>query len=54
MKTILDILKTYNVKSYKETSEGYIAIRKGGYWLYFNYKDSKGYVQTGSTLKFEY
>jgi len=54
MDTIQDILNTYHVKRYKETSEGFIAIRKGGYWLYFNYEGSKGYIQTGSTLKFEY
>jgi hypothetical protein len=53
MKTIDEILKTYRVKSYKETSEGLIAIRKGGFWLYFRF-DGKEYVMAGSTIKFEY
>jgi hypothetical protein len=54
-KTIQDILKENKVKSYKETSEGLIAIRKGGYWIYFQYNTLKnGYISSGSTLHFQY
>jgi hypothetical protein len=50
--TIQDILDHYKVKSYKETNDGLIAIRKGGFWLYFRYGNGV-YAQTGSTLKYE-
>jgi hypothetical protein len=52
MKTIADILKKYNVTSYKETKGGLVAIRKSGYWWYFRY-NGKEYYQTGSTLKYK-
>lgn len=47
-----DIKKHYGVTKIKTLPSGHLAIRKGGFWLYFNWdlKD-KGYVQTGSSLK---
>lgn len=49
LKTIDDILKKFNVTSYKNFG-AYTAIRKGGFWVYFKwYGDKKGYLQSGST-----
>jgi hypothetical protein len=54
-KDIQDILEKNKVKSYKETSEGLIAIRKNGFWVYFRFVPSKNwYIATGTTLHFEY
>jgi hypothetical protein len=54
-KTIEDIKREYKIKKHKETSEGYIAIRSKGFWHYFKfYPEKNGYMETGSTLKFEY
>ena len=57
--TIQNLLSHYKVKSYKETSEGLVAIHKyTGYarqstWYYFRFNGTH-YVMTGTTLKFEY
>lgn len=58
-KNIHEIYEYYKVKSSRETNDGLIAIRSGGYWHYFRYEKvhSKShdwvYRETGTTLKFE-
>lgn len=61
--SIDDILKDNGVKSYKETNDGLVAIRKRNtvgmyYWKYYRFYGDKpaympGYYYTGSTSKFE-
>jgi hypothetical protein len=52
-KTIQDILNDYRVKTYKETSEGLLAIHKWKRWIYFRwYDETQEYKVTGSTEKF--
>ena len=60
MKTIDNLLKYYNVKTYKETKEGLIAIHKqvdcgngfNWHWLYFR-SNGNEYQLSGSTDHFE-
>lgn len=51
-KTISDILAYYRVHSFKSDMGELIAIRKGGYWLWFGMRQDGYYRQTGSTLRF--
>ena len=54
-KSINDLLKHYGVKTWKETGGGLLAIHKWGMWWYYRFDDKKdGYIQTGSTQRFEF
>jgi hypothetical protein len=49
MTSVSGILHRYHVNSFRHLSNGLLAIRKDGMWLYFK-SENGTYVQTGSTL----